>query len=163
MGQRVVTIFNKHILEMMKCTTDESVIFKIFDWSVDPQYIGNPRTLIYTSTVTHHHSTQLSTVGKWLFKRASHLCDAEHIGDEPDQVKNTLHQNRLPVPRQRCQRANKLPTVERKLYSSLIRKWANICIEISEKKISLQCAGVYKLDCDCSLSSVKQREASVLR
>ncbi|XP_047543370.1 uncharacterized protein LOC125075702, partial [Vanessa atalanta] len=67
----------------------------------------------YLNGDSHHHPSQLATVGKSLFQRAHHLCDAEHLEDELLQVKLALHQNKLPVPRLHRRNRIKPPTVER--------------------------------------------------
>ncbi|XP_047543194.1 uncharacterized protein LOC125075524, partial [Vanessa atalanta] len=138
----------------------------------------------YLNGDSHHHPSQLATVGKSLFQRAHHLCDAEHLEDELLQVKLALHQNKLPVPRQHRRSRIKTPTVERQpaflpyvkgvtdRIGNILKRASIKTIYKPHKKVSqflrpiksnipLQTAGVYKLECECGLSYIGQTKRSI--
>ncbi|XP_046976615.1 uncharacterized protein LOC124542804 [Vanessa cardui] len=138
----------------------------------------------YLNGDSHHHPSQLATVGKSLFQRAHHLCDAEHLEDELRQVKLALHQNKLPVPRQHRRSRIKPPTVERQpaflpyvkgvtdRIGNILKRASIKTVYKPHKKVSqflrpiksnipLQTAGVYKLECECGLSYIGQTKRSI--
>ncbi|KAJ0169565.1 hypothetical protein K1T71_014750 [Dendrolimus kikuchii] len=66
----------------------------------------------YLNGSSHHHPSQLATVGKSLFQRAQKICDENHIAGELQHVKRVLQRNQLKTPHQR-HKGPKPPSVER--------------------------------------------------
>ncbi|KAJ0170975.1 hypothetical protein K1T71_013747 [Dendrolimus kikuchii] len=66
----------------------------------------------YLNGSSHHHPSQLATVGKSLFQRARKICDENHIAGELQHVKRVLQRNQLKTPHQR-HKGPKPPSVER--------------------------------------------------
>nr|XP_049699777.1 uncharacterized protein LOC126053464 [Helicoverpa armigera] len=138
----------------------------------------------YLHGESHHHPTQLSTVGKSLFQRARGICDEQHLGAELQHVKQVLHDNKLRVPRPRRRTRVKPATVERlpavlpyirgvtdkigyilkrasiKTYFKPLKKISQFLPPV-KCHIPLQDAGVYKLECDCGLSYIGQTKRSI--
>ncbi|CAH0715137.1 unnamed protein product, partial [Brenthis ino] len=138
----------------------------------------------YLNGESHHHPSQLATVGKSLFQRARGICDEQHLAGELQHVKQVLRDNKLQVPRLRHRDRVKPATVERvpavlPYMRGITDKIGYILKRASfktyfkpPKKISqflppvkchipLQDAGVYKLDCDCGLSYIGQTKRSI--
>ncbi|XP_026317432.1 uncharacterized protein LOC113228374, partial [Hyposmocoma kahamanoa] len=138
----------------------------------------------YINGNSHHHPSQLATVGKSLFQRAYGVCDSNHLAGELQHIKQVLHANKLKIPRQ-CRRPRvKPPTVERrpailpyvrgvtdkigrvlrrasiKTYFKPLRKISQFLRPV-KCNIPLQDAGVYKLDCECGLSYIGQTKRSI--
>ncbi|XP_045457811.1 uncharacterized protein LOC123668061, partial [Melitaea cinxia] len=67
----------------------------------------------YLNGESHHHPTQLATVGKSLFQRARGICDERHLETELQHVKQVLRDNKLRVPRPHRSERVKPATVER--------------------------------------------------
>lgn len=139
----------------------------------------------YLNGNSHHHPTQLSTVGKSLFQRARGICDKQHLDTELQHVKQVLRDNKLRVPRLHHRDRVKPATVERvpavlPYIKGVTDKIGHILKRASiktyfkpPKKISqylppvkchipLQDAGIYKLDCDCGLSYIGQTKRSII-
>lgn len=138
----------------------------------------------YLNGNSHHHPSQLSTIGKTLFQRAQGICDAKHLEKELRHVKTVLRSNNLKPPRPQHRKRPKNPTVERlpailPYIKGITDKIGNILRRASiktyfkpHKKISqylrpikshipFQDAGVYKLDCECGLSYIGQTKRSI--
>ncbi|XP_047525309.1 uncharacterized protein LOC125063126, partial [Pieris napi] len=67
----------------------------------------------YLNGESHHHPSQLLSVGKCLFQRAQRLCDDAHLEEELQHVKQVLHRNKLRIPRLHHKNKNKTQTVPR--------------------------------------------------
>lgn len=138
----------------------------------------------YLNGNSHHHPTQLNTVGKSLVQRAQGICDQQHLDSEIRYVKQVLHNNKLRMPRLNHKNRVKPITVERvpvvlPYVKGVTDKIGHILKHASiktfykpPKKISqflppvkcyipLQDAGVYKIDCDCGLSYIGQTKRSI--
>ncbi|XP_045492134.1 uncharacterized protein LOC123691667 [Colias croceus] len=138
----------------------------------------------YLNGESHHHPCQLASVGKSLFQRARHLCDAAHLSGELQHVKRVLRNNKLQAPPQHHRSRTKPHTVERQpaylpyvkgvtdRIGRILRRASIKTIYKPHKKINqflrpiksnipLQDAGVYKLDCDCGLSYIGQTKRSI--
>ncbi|XP_045456272.1 uncharacterized protein LOC123666111 [Melitaea cinxia] len=147
-------------------------------------YRKHTHTDRYLNGESHHHPTQLATVGKSLFQRARGICDERHLETELQHVKQVLRDNKLRVPHPHRSERVKPATVERvpavlpfmkgvtdKI--GFILKRASIKTFFKPPKtisqflpsvkchIPLQDAGVYKLDCDCGLSYIGQTKRSI--
>ena len=138
----------------------------------------------YLNGESHHHPSQLATVGKSLFQRARGICDQDHLAEELQQVKQSLRNNKLKLPRQSHRNRKKHQTVDRlpavlpyvegvtdKISRILRRASIKTYFKPSNKinqllrpikcNIPLQDAGVYKIDCDCGLSYIGQTKRSI--
>ncbi|XP_063529201.1 uncharacterized protein LOC134740600 [Cydia strobilella] len=138
----------------------------------------------YLNGKSHHHPSQLVTVGKSLFQRAQRICDDQHLAAELQHARRALQANELRIPRVNQRSHIKIPTVERRPAIlpfvrgvtdriSHILKRASIKTYFKPmKKMSqflrpvkcntpLQTAGVYRLDCECGLSYVGQTKRSI--
>lgn len=138
----------------------------------------------YLNGKSHHHPSQLTTVGKSLFQRARGICDERHLAGELQHVRRVLQANELKIPRLRQTPRVRTPTVERKpavlpFVRGVTDKIGHILKRVSIKtyfkplkKMSqflrpvksntpLQSAGVYKLDCECGLSYIGQTKRSI--
>ncbi|CAK1581428.1 unnamed protein product [Parnassius mnemosyne] len=138
----------------------------------------------YLNGDSHHHPSQLATVGKSLFQRARGICDSKHLAAELQHVKQVLHDNKLRVPRLRHSERVKPATVERVpavlpyvrgvtdkigyiLKRASIKTYFKPPKKISQFLPSVKCniplqdAGVYKLDCECGLSYIGQTKRSI--
>ncbi|XP_063547523.1 uncharacterized protein LOC134754960, partial [Cydia strobilella] len=138
----------------------------------------------YLNGKSHHHPSQLVTVGKSLFLRAQRICDDQHLAAELQHARRALQANELRIPRVNQRSHIKIPTVERRPAIlpfvrgvtdriSHILKRASIKTYFKPmKKMSqflrpvkcntpLQIAGVYRLDCECGLSYVGQTKRSI--
>ncbi|CAG5008445.1 unnamed protein product [Parnassius apollo] len=76
-------------------------------------YRKRTHTNRYLNGESHHHPSQLATVGKSLLQRARGICDSKHLAAELQHVKQVLHDNKLRVPRLRHSDRVKPATVER--------------------------------------------------
>ncbi|KAJ0170974.1 hypothetical protein K1T71_013746 [Dendrolimus kikuchii] len=137
----------------------------------------------YLNGSSHHHPSQLATVGKSLFQRARKICDENHIAGELQHVKRVLQRNQLKTPHQR-HKGPKPPSVERcpatlpyikgvtDRIGHILRRASIKTYFKPQKKITqflrpvkcnipLQDAGVYKLDCECGLSYIGQTKRSI--
>ncbi|XP_045457453.1 uncharacterized protein LOC123667636, partial [Melitaea cinxia] len=147
-------------------------------------YRKHTHTDRYLNGESHHHPTQLATVGKSLFQRARGICDERHLETELQHVKQVLRDNKLRVPRPHRSERVKPATVERvpavlPFMKGVTDKIGFILKRASTKTffkppktisqflpsvkchIPLQDAGVYKLDCDCGLSYIGQTKRSI--
>ncbi|CAK1594055.1 unnamed protein product [Parnassius mnemosyne] len=138
-------------------------------------YRKKTHTNRYLNGESHHHPSQLATVGKSLLQRARGICDSKHLAAELQHVKQVLHDNKLRVPRLRHSDRVKPATVERVpavlpyvrgvtdkigyiLKRASIRTFFKPPKKISQFLPSVKCniplqdAGVYKLDCECGLT-----------
>ncbi|CAK1596643.1 unnamed protein product [Parnassius mnemosyne] len=147
-------------------------------------YRKKTHTNRYLNGESHHHPSQLATVGKSLLQRARGICDSKHLAAELQHVKQVLHDNKLRVPRLRHSDRVKPATVERVpavlpyvrgvtdkigyiLKRASIRTFFKPPKKISQFLPSVKCniplqdAGVYKLDCECGLSYIGQTKRSI--
>ena len=147
-------------------------------------YRKSTHTDKYLNGRSHHHPSQLATVGKTLFQRAQGICDDHHLHVELQHVKRVLRDNNLQVPRPHRRNRVKPATVERQpavlpYVKGVTDKIGNILKRASIKtyfkppkkinqflrpvkcNIPFQDAGVYKLDCDCGLSYIGQTKRSI--
>ncbi|XP_047504100.1 uncharacterized protein LOC125049061 [Pieris napi] len=138
----------------------------------------------YLNGESHHHPSQLLSVGKCLFQRAQRLCDDAHLEEELQHVKQVLHRNKLRIPRLHHKNKNKTQTVPRQpaylpyvkgvtdRISRILKRASIHTIFKPHKKIQqflrpiksntpLQDAGIYKLDCDCGLSYIGQTKRNM--
>ncbi|CAK1589319.1 unnamed protein product [Parnassius mnemosyne] len=147
-------------------------------------YRKKTHTNRYLNGESHHHPSQLATVGKSLLQRARGICDSKHLAAELQHVKQVLHDNKLRIPRLRHSDRVKPATVERVpavlpyvrgvtdkigyiLKRASIRTFFKPPKKISQFLPSVKCniplqdAGVYKLDCECGLSYIGQTKRSI--
>ncbi|XP_047987689.1 uncharacterized protein LOC125227418, partial [Leguminivora glycinivorella] len=68
----------------------------------------------YLNGKSHHHPSQLATVGKSLFQRAQRICDDQHLTAELRHARQALLANELKIPRVKQKARLKIPTVERR-------------------------------------------------
>ncbi|CAF4946941.1 unnamed protein product [Pieris macdunnoughi] len=138
----------------------------------------------YLNGESHHHPSQLLSVGKCLFQRAQRLCDDAHLEEELQHAKQVLHRNKLRIPRLHHKNKNKTQTVPRQpaylpyvkgvtdRISRILKRASIHTIFKPHKKIQqflrpiksntpLQDAGIYKLDCDCGLSYIGQTKRNM--
>ncbi|CAK1594250.1 unnamed protein product [Parnassius mnemosyne] len=147
-------------------------------------YRKNTHTNRYLNGESHHHPSQLATVGKSLFQRARGICDRKHLAAELQHVEQVLQDNKLRVPHLRHSDRVKPATVERvpavlpyvrgvtdkvgyilkrasiKTYFKPLKKIGQFLPSV-KCHIPLQDAGVYKLDCECGLSYIGQTKRSI--
>ncbi|CAG5028243.1 unnamed protein product [Parnassius apollo] len=136
----------------------------------------------YLNGESHHHPSQLATVGKSLFQRARGICDRKHLAAELQHVKQVLQDNKLRTPRLRHSDRVKPATVERVpavlpyvrgvtdkvgyiLKRASIKTYYKPPKKISQFLPSVKCnilqVRVYKLDCECGLSYIGQTKRSI--
>ncbi|XP_047994918.1 uncharacterized protein LOC125233097 [Leguminivora glycinivorella] len=138
----------------------------------------------YLNGKSHHHPSQLATVGKSLFQRAQRICDDQHLTAELRHARQALLANELKIPRVKQKARLKIPTVERrpailpfvrgvtdrishilkrasiKTYFKPMKKMSQFLRPV-KCQTPLQSAGVYRLDCECGLSYVGQTKRSI--
>ncbi|XP_047999702.1 uncharacterized protein LOC125236815, partial [Leguminivora glycinivorella] len=139
----------------------------------------------YLNGKSHHHPSQLATVGKSLFQRAQRICDDQHLTAELRHARQALLANELKIPRVKQKARLKIPTVERrpailpfvrgvtdrishilkrasiKTYFKPMKKILSQFLRPVKCQTPLQSAGVYRLDCECGLSYVGQTKRSI--
>lgn len=163
----------------------DTLVLRSADGSLGHTVFRKPtHTDRYLNGHSHHHPSQLATVGKTLLQRAHGICDEAHLAEEVKHVKQVLRRNNLQVPRHVHRSRPKPPTVERvpailPFIKGVTDKIGGILRRASIKtyykphkkiqqllrpvkcNIPLEDAGIYKIDCECGASYIGQTQRSV--